>query len=175
MPTIEASYSKKIGLKNYSSHSFSVTIRTEVTDLGLVEKESAQLYALLQESVDRNIQEEGFIPETSDNRSTSEPARSNGNGARNHRSNGHSSSSNGNYWRCSEKQQDLIQKIINEHRLDNREVEQLCDEMFRKPLKSLNKLEMSGVIQELLDKYGPSNAHGGNGNSRRSYQRGGRR
>jgi len=57
---IEANYSKKIGLPAYSSHAYSVTIRTEVSDLGQVERESAQLYALLQESVDRNIQEVGL-------------------------------------------------------------------------------------------------------------------
>ena len=41
---IEANYSKKLGLPAYSSHSYSVTIRSEVADLGQVERESAKLY-----------------------------------------------------------------------------------------------------------------------------------
>jgi hypothetical protein len=61
MVIVEASYSKKIGLPAYSSHSYSVTIRSEVVDLSQVERESAKLYAILQGSVDRKIQEVGFI------------------------------------------------------------------------------------------------------------------
>ena len=60
---IEANYSKKLGLPAYSSHSYSVTIRSEVSDLGQVERESAKLYSILQGSVDREIQEVGFIPD----------------------------------------------------------------------------------------------------------------
>ncbi len=84
MPTIEASYSKKIGLPGYSSHSYSVTIRTEVADIGQVEKESNQLYALLQETVDKNLQDEGYVPEATDSRSSSEQSHHNGNGSRNY-------------------------------------------------------------------------------------------
>jgi hypothetical protein len=59
---IEANYSKKIGLPAYSSHAYSVTIRSEVADLNQIESESAKLYAILQGSVDREIQEVGFVP-----------------------------------------------------------------------------------------------------------------
>ena len=38
MPTIEVSYGKKIGLRNYSSHSFSISIKTEVPTVADVEK-----------------------------------------------------------------------------------------------------------------------------------------
>jgi hypothetical protein len=62
---IEANYSKKLGLPAYSSHSYSVTIRSEVADLSQVERESAKLYAILQGSVDREMQETGFVPEGS--------------------------------------------------------------------------------------------------------------
>jgi hypothetical protein len=58
---IEANYSKKLGLSAYSSHSYSVTIRSAVADLSQVERESAKLYAILHGSVDREIQEAGFI------------------------------------------------------------------------------------------------------------------
>ena len=52
MVVIEANYSKKLGLPAYSSHSYSITIRSEVADLSQVERESAKLYAILQGSVE---------------------------------------------------------------------------------------------------------------------------
>ena len=159
---IEANYSKKLGLPAYSSHSYSVTIRSEVADLSQVERESAKLYAILQGSVDREIQEVGFIPEV--NGSTASRA-----------TNGHAGESNGDQWNCSDKQRDLILKIVDEHRLDKQEVEALAKDLFQKPVKTLNKLEASGLIEELLEKYGPKKANGGNGNGGRSYQRGARR
>jgi hypothetical protein len=156
---IEANYSKKLGLPAYSSHSYSVTIRSEVADLSQVERESAKLYAILQGSVDREIQEVGFIPEA--NGQLSAAPRTN---------NGSASQSNGDQWACSDKQRDLILKIVDEHRLDKQEVEGLTKDMFQKPVKTLNKLEASGLIEELLEKYGPKKTNGG-----RSYQRGARR
>ena len=60
---LEAAYSKKLGLPNYSSHSFVVSIRTELSDLTQVEAESARLYALLQQSVDNEIRQVGFLPD----------------------------------------------------------------------------------------------------------------
>src|SRR5258706_225340 len=59
---LEANYSKKLGLPGYSSHQFSVTLRTEVADLSQVEVASARLYALLQSSVDKEIQKVGYLP-----------------------------------------------------------------------------------------------------------------
>ncbi len=46
--TFEANYSKKLGLPGFSSHQYSVTVKTELTDIKQVELESARLYALLQ-------------------------------------------------------------------------------------------------------------------------------
>ena len=60
---LEAAYSKKLGLPNYSSHSYVVSIRTELSDLAQVEAESARLYALLQRSVDSQIKQVGFLPD----------------------------------------------------------------------------------------------------------------
>ena len=84
---IEANYSKKLGLPAYSSHSYSVTIRSEVADLSQFERESSKLYAILQGSVDREIQEVGFIPDGNGHGSTVP-----GN------TNGHASESNGDQW-----------------------------------------------------------------------------
>jgi len=60
---LEAAYSKKLGLPNFSSHSYVVSIRTELTDINQVPEESTKLYKMLQEAVDKEIQEVGFMPD----------------------------------------------------------------------------------------------------------------
>src|SRR5215203_6156258 len=106
MITLEANYAKKIGLPGYSSHQFSVTLRSEIADLSKVQDESARLYQELQHAVDTSIQEVGFLPSE------------NGNGKHTNGSNGHPQNSNGkDVWNCSDKQRDLIIKIVDEHKL----------------------------------------------------------
>ena len=143
MITLEANYSKKIGLPGYSSHQFSVTLKSELTDLAQAEKESARLYDVLQQSVDRNIQQVGFLP--------GEPAKTNGH------TNGHGQPKpEPDQWACSDKQRELILKITEEHKLDKNHVEQLAQDRFGKGVKLLNKLEASGLIEELLEQTGQS-------------------
>lgn len=148
MITLEANYSKKIGLPNYSSHQFSISLKSELSDVSQVEQESARLYDVLQNSVDSNIQQVGFLPGDT---------KPNGNG----HSNGHA---NGNghqravrpdedAWKCSPKQKELIIRITEENRIDKNEVEKLAIERFGKGVKALNKLESSGLIEELIEKY----------------------
>ncbi len=140
MPSVEVSYSKKIGLRNYSSHSFSLSVKTEVPTIADVEKESNQLYALLQDTVDKNLQEEGFVPEGDDNRSSREPSHTNGNGSRNYRSNSNGESSNrGDFWKCSDRQRDLIEKVIKDNRLDWQEIESLAKDSSMHPSKPSTK------------------------------------
>jgi len=55
--TLEANYSKKLGLPGYSSHQYSITIRTELTYAKQVESESTRLCSLLQGCVDKDIQQ----------------------------------------------------------------------------------------------------------------------
>src|SRR5688572_658332 len=55
-------YMKKLGLPGFSSHSCSISVQVEVTDLSQVEQESSKLYKLLQNSVDAEIREVGFMP-----------------------------------------------------------------------------------------------------------------
>ena len=141
MITLEANYSKKIGLPGYSSHQFSVTLKSELTDIAQAEKESARLYAVLQSSVDHNIQQVGYLPNGTN---------SNGNG----NGNGHPPETDP--WKCSDKQRDLIRKITDEHQLDKAKVEQLAQDRFGKGVKALNKLEASGLIEELLEQTGQS-------------------
>ena len=49
---------------------------------------------------------------------------------------------------------------MDENRLDKKEVERLAQERFSKSVKALNKLEASGRIDELLEKYGAKNGRG---------------
>jgi hypothetical protein len=142
MITLEANYSKKIGLPGYSSHQFSVSLKSELTDISQAEKESARLYAVLQSSVDHNIRQVGFLP--------GDPARLNGHG------NGHTPPVETDAWKCSDKQRDLIRKITDEHKLDKTKVDQLAQDRFGKGVKALNKLEASGLIEELLEQTGQS-------------------
>ncbi len=141
MITLECSYQKKVGLPQYSSHQFSVTLRTEIADLANVQTESARLYALLQQSVDTSLQQPGFLPGP------------NGDG------NGHNES-----WECSRKQRHLIQKLVEQHQLDKAAIEELAQDRFGKPVKALNRLEASGFIDALIDQTG-----GNTGNQRRRF------
>jgi len=167
MITLECNYSKKLGLPGYSSHQFAITLRTEIADLAQVQTESSRLYKLLQEGVDNSIKEVGFLPSNGNG---------NGNGRHNSQpqgngSNGNTQASDGNgAWNCSPKQQALITKIVQEAKLDKNEVEALAQDRFGKGVKSLNKLEASGLIEELLEKTGQSR-----GNGRGRFQRAGAR
>ena len=62
---LKGNYSKKIGLAGYSSHQFSLTLKTEITDIAQVPAEAARLYRLLQDGVDTSIKEVGFLPDPS--------------------------------------------------------------------------------------------------------------
>ncbi len=153
---LEANYSKKIGLPAYSSHQFSLTLKTEVTDPAQIQAESNRLYAALQSSVDQSLQQVGWLPE-------GKPTNGNGNG------NGHGHT-NGNghteKWTCSDKQRDLITRIIEENRLDKTQIEQLAQERFGKGVRQLNKLEASGLIDELFERHGGNQ---GNGHQRQRF------
>ena len=149
MITLECNYSKKLGLPGYSSHQFAITLRTEINDLAQVQVESARLYKLLQEGVDTSIKETGYLP-------------TNGNGQRGgngNAGNGQPQADNG-AWNCSGKQKALILKIVDEHKLEKTKVESLAQDRFGKTVKALNKLEASGLIEELLEQTGQSKGNG---------------
>jgi hypothetical protein len=132
MIRLSAAYSKKVGLPGYSSHSFSVSIETELQSLDGVREESARLYESLQEAVDQQIQKTGFVPPDGY---------------------GMEVDNNGN-WSCSQKQRELIEKIRAENKLDQNVLDGLAGEMFGAKVQALNELQASGLIDELLDRYG---------------------
>ena len=133
-----ANYAKRLGLPGYSSHQFSVSIETELQNLDNVREASARLYESLQESVDQQIQRTGFVPP--DGYGMEE----NNNGA----------------WNCSQKQRELIEKIGKENNLDQNSLDRLAGEMFGATVQALNKLQASGLIDELLARYGKRTQRG---------------
>jgi hypothetical protein len=134
--TLEANYSKKLGLLGYSSHQYSVTVRTELSDLSVIDTESRRLYGLLQASVDRELQTIGFLP-------------SNGSPANKSNGNGHGGA-HPEAWRCTDKQRGLILDLTERHHLDKNAVEALAQDRFGKGVRQLNKLEASGLIDALM-------------------------
>jgi hypothetical protein len=186
-----ANYSKRLGLPGYSSHQFSVCVETEISSIDDVAGESSRLYQLLQQNVDEDIQHTGFVPDEGYGISQQAPRNGSVNGTSNGSANGHSNRSNGNghtngqtnghadAWNCSEKQQDLILKLVDEHHLDKGQVDDTSREMFGVGVKELNKLQASGLIDRIIEDNGgkPSSRRVRNGTipPRRQYQNGGAR
>ncbi len=156
-----ANYSKRLGLPGFSSHQFSVSVETELLTTDEIPGESERLYQLLQQNVDEQILITGFVPPVDYGMEESPPThgRSQVNGGRSGaRPSGPASSwQRGAAWKCSDKQRDLILKIVEEHRLDKANIEALANERFGKGVRLLNKVEASGLIDELLDTHGGSN------------------
>jgi len=154
--TLEANYSKKIGLPGYSSHQYMLTVRAELSDITQVSVESQRLHALLQASVDRELQQPGWLPE---------PKPANGNGRPATNGNGHPPRNGtapppAERWACSAKQQALILKIVEEHQLDKNAIERLAQDRFGTGVKQLKTLEASGLIEELMAKHPRQRANG---------------
>jgi len=175
---LHMTYSKKLGLPNFSSHSCSVSLQVEIADVGQVTGESKRLYALIQDAVDREIQEVGWMP--------ADPAygltgSSNGNGHQPHENgqNGNGNHSNGssNGSRSSrkgvpitDKQLDLIGKVVSENNLDKNDVENMAVEMFGTGVRSLNRMQASNFIDALFEEHGRSKGNGHSNGNRGRYQ-----
>ena len=163
--TLSTNYSKKLGLPQYSSHSFSASVAVELTDLSQVEAEVQRLYELLQHSVDQEIQNPGFVPDahsyragsngnSNDNANGNTRSRAYANGNSNGNSNGSTAPRSADSWNCTEGQRGFILRIINENQLDQQDVEDLSQNLFQSGVKHLNKMQASQLIEELLGKAG---------------------
>jgi hypothetical protein len=182
---LTGNYAKRLGLPGYSSHQFSVSMETELTDLTQVPDEVARLYRLLQDAVDGEIQTTGFVPDEEYGLRTNPhlPApngKANGHGhSRLNGGNGSNGTPNGNgngdghpvRWSCSDKQKELILKLVTENELDRDSVEEISLDRFGVGVKQLNKLQASGLIAELLDQCGKSDSRQTNGNGRKGGKR----
>jgi len=145
---IEASYSKKLGLPNYSSHSFMVSLRAEVTNLRRLDSETSRLYRILQTAVDQELQQTGFLPDVmnygminNDLKSSSHRARPNGRQA---------NSAPTDAWACSEKQRDFILKKAKGLKLSPGDLESVAQDLFKLSARQLDRKQASGLIDELF-------------------------
>ena len=176
-----ANYAKRLGLPGYSSHQFSVSVETELHDLERVPGEMARLYQLLQQAVDREIQQTGFVPGDDYGLHNSPASRlvslsaqeihypsngnGNGNGHGNGLANGNGHPQGNTRWACSDKQKEFILKLVTEHGLDREVVEEISLNRFGVGVKLLNKLQASGLIAELLELVNQSQGNSSNGKS----------
>ena len=93
---LELNYGKKIGLPEYSSHNFSVSLKTEIPTTEDIPMAVERVYRILQESVDAQITHPGYVPGSEvepiapkSNLTTMPPQ-----------------------WKCSPKQKELILKLV---------------------------------------------------------------
>jgi hypothetical protein len=167
---LQMTYQKKLGLPNYSSHSCAVSLTVEIPDVSVAAQESTKLYSLLQTAVDNEIQQVGFMPDATTygmnngNRPASNGHPSNGNG----NSNGHSPAParNGDHWNCTDGQKGFILRIVSESSLNKQDVEDLAQQLFSAGVTSLDKMQASQLIEELLEKTGKKS-----GNTQRRWSR----
>jgi len=150
MPVIiTASVSKKVGQANYGSAGYSLTVQSEVSKLDQVQEESHRLYELLNDSVNRELGTEA-PPKKEEwpvlQRNTVPQANgTNNNGA----------------WKCSDKQRDLILKLMEDHNLQKGDLQSLSLEMFgSSEVSGLNKIQASGLIDRLIEQHGGKNRRG---------------
>jgi hypothetical protein len=165
---LEANYSKKLGLPGYSSHQFSISLKVEISDVAQVQAESARLYKLLQDGVDTSIREAGYLPSSNGHGNGNGHPNGSGNG------NGRQNPQGKDGWNCSDKQRDLIERIIQENNLAQNQIEQLAIDRFGKGIQRLNKLDASALIEELLEMTGQKSNGKGRFQNRYPQKAGGR-
>ena len=153
---LSANYSKKLGLPQYSSHSFSASVEVELTDITQVEQEIQKLYELLQHSVDQEIQHVGFVPQATNGNGNNVRTHQGTNGQnRNQGTNGQQQPrANADSWNCTDGQRGFILRIISDNKMDKQEAEDLSLQLFGIGVKQLNKMQASNLIEDLLVKAG---------------------
>jgi hypothetical protein len=149
MPIIlEATYSKKLGFANHGSHSYVLSLRTELTDIDQMPDESNRLYRMLQDAVDREIQQAGYVPDTGLNGSAVGIADAGFSAPSPAPPRPHGGSP------MSDNQLALIHRIIRENNGDKQAIEQLAIERFGAGVNQLNRMQASSLIDELFEQYG---------------------
>ena len=153
---LEIHYDKRLGLPGYSSHDFGVSLKTEVTDLDQIRQESERAYQILQKSVDSQIIHRGYVP-----------AQVNNSGVTNQEEKDNTSvgidknDNNTEKWNCTVRQKDLILNVLERNNLDPQTANELGVELHGKEMDRLTKLQVSGVITELLNRFGRKKNKGG--------------
>ena len=171
-----ANYSKRLGLPGYSSHQFEVSIETEITHTSELAAETERIYGSLQAAIDAQIQQVGFVP---DEHYGTQPTPTPVPGAFSSQATSSSSvrqgfpvgtpeSSIANVpaLKCSEKQKVLILELAGKTGLDDSALNELSTRRFNKSVAMLNRMEASGLIDELMNRSGssPKNSVSGRNN-----------
>ena len=174
-----ANYSKRLGLPGYSSHQFEVSIETEITHTSELASETERLYGSLQAAVDAQIQQVGFVPnEHYGTQATQRPVPgascSQTTPASSVRQTPPVGASGGPIeptpaWKCSEKQKALIMELAGKTGLDDSALNELATRRFNKSVAMLNRMEASGLIDELMNRSGSSSKR--STTSRNNYTR----
>src|SRR4051812_2657986 len=107
---IQATYAKKLGLPNYSSHSFMVSVSAEVSSLRKLETETKRVYTLLQSSVDEQMKAVGFMPDATKYGMIVDGSKPM-NGAAMKSVTGNPASITNGEWACSDKQRTFIERV----------------------------------------------------------------
>ena len=153
---LEIHYDKRLGLPGYSSHDFGVSLKTEVTDLDQIRQESERAYQILQKSVDSQIIHRGYVPEQVNNSGvTNQEEKDNTSVGIDKNDN------NTEKWNCTVRQKDLILNVLERNNLDPQTANELGVELHGKEMDRLTKLQVSGVITELLNRFGRKKNKGG--------------
>ena len=141
---LQFDYNKRLGLPAYSSHSFGITMKAEVTDLEKIGEEAERAYGLLQSAVDSQIVHQGFVSNESNEV----------NGSVQGQKVLPKAKTDPDSWNCTIRQRGLILSILERNDLDPEVVEDLADDLCGKPMSDLNKGQVSAVISEILDRWG---------------------
>ena len=153
---LEIHYDKRLGLPGYSSHDFGVSLKTEVTDLDQIRQESERAYQILQKSVDSQIIHRGYVPNQVNNSGvTNQEEKDNASVGIDKNDN------NTEKWNCTVRQKDLILNVLERNNLDPQTANELGVELHGKEMDRLTKLQVSGVITELLNRFGRKKNKGG--------------
>ena len=173
-----ANYSKRLGLPGYSSHQFEVSIETEITHTSELAAETERLYGSLQAAVDAQIKQVGFVP---DEHYGTQPTQKLVPGASGPLTSVSSvkqtppasapetSVATVPAWKCSEKQQSLILELAGKVGLDGTALNELATRRFNKVVAMLNRMEASGLIDELMNRSGATSKRSASG--RNNYTR----
>jgi len=148
---LSANYSKKLGLPQYSSHSFSASVEVELNDITQVEAEVQKLYQLLQQSVDQEIQHTGFTPAANTSGSSRPAPQQKGRAQPMNGSARPPAPPSADRWNCTDGQRGFILRIVNENPGITKQVaEDLSQQLFGHGVKQLNKMQASQLIEDLL-------------------------
>ena len=141
---LQFDYNKRLGLPAYSSHSFGITMKAEITDLEKIGEEAERAYSLLQSAVDSQIVHSGFVSNESNEV----------NGSVQGQKVQPKAKTDPDSWNCTIRQRGLILSILERNDLNAEVVEDLADDLCGKPMSDLNKGQVSAVISEILDRWG---------------------